>query len=369
MGRHKEIVALTGLRGVAASVVALYHLSAMYSTPGAAWHVPKGYLCVDIFFVLSGVVMATTYRHLFERRVSLRDCRRFLYLRLARIWPLYLAATLLAVFVFHPAHLPVTTILANLSMMQSWGVAQSINVPLWSVSAEFVAYLLFPFLFLFVAKSQKAGLAAVMAGGFLIICACAWINAHDPATNTLLHKMYGVHEHGILDLYAPYSGLPVARAVGGFMLGVAVWFLSRQRRIALVASSSAVGLACAGLIVVLTALDVSDLVIYPLIPLLVLNLAEDKGILAKCLGHPVIRYLGVLSFAIYALQAPLFAAMHPCILRLTDAMPPGFSIPATYGAALAGLLIAAMLAHYLIEKPVRLALRTRLKLRAAPVAA
>jgi len=369
MAAQKEIVALTGLRGVAASVVALYHLSALYSTPGAAWHVPKGYLCVDIFFVLSGFVMATTYRHMFVWRVSFRDYRRFLYLRVARIWPLYLVATLLAIFIYHPARLPAQMLLANLFMVQGWGIAQSLNVPLWSVSAEFAAYLLFPFLFLFLAGARKGRLALTVAAAFLIIGASAWINAHDPAINELLHRIYGAHENGILDLYAPYSGLPVARAVGGFMLGVAVWFLSRHCRIAAVTNGNGFGLACAGLILVLTAAGSSDLVIYPLFPLLVLSLAEDKGLLAKILGSPVIRYLGVLSFAIYALQGPVFAQLRPHILILAGAVPPGWSAPVTYGAALAGLLIAAMLAHYLIEKPSRLALRMRLRLRAEPAAA
>jgi peptidoglycan/LPS O-acetylase OafA/YrhL len=69
MDRDREIKPLTGLRGVAATVVMLYHF--FYSDLAHASFFGRGYLAVDLSFVLSGFVMALSYGHLFAGRVSL----------------------------------------------------------------------------------------------------------------------------------------------------------------------------------------------------------------------------------------------------------------------------------------------------------
>ena len=56
-----------------------------------------GYLAVDLFFVLSGFVMALNYQHLFEDGFSNQNYSIFLYKRLTRIYPLYIMVS---------AHLP-----------------------------------------------------------------------------------------------------------------------------------------------------------------------------------------------------------------------------------------------------------------------
>jgi peptidoglycan/LPS O-acetylase OafA/YrhL len=49
--------------------------------------IAHGYLAVDLFFVLSGFVMALNYGSLFETRMSFLAYRRFLGRRIARIYP------------------------------------------------------------------------------------------------------------------------------------------------------------------------------------------------------------------------------------------------------------------------------------------
>ena len=61
---RKEIVPLTSLRGFAAMAVILTHYSATLQPLASATFpslAPHGYLAVDIFFVLSGFIMAYTY--------------------------------------------------------------------------------------------------------------------------------------------------------------------------------------------------------------------------------------------------------------------------------------------------------------------
>src|SRR5690242_15715766 len=91
-----EIRALTGVRGVAASLVAIYHFSPTKEmAPGLLRNVvSRGYLWVDLFFVLSGFVIALNYGQLFASGFSRRAFATFLVRRVARIYPLYLVVVL-----------------------------------------------------------------------------------------------------------------------------------------------------------------------------------------------------------------------------------------------------------------------------------
>jgi peptidoglycan/LPS O-acetylase OafA/YrhL len=72
---------LDGLRGVAAATVLIGHLSGPFQ-PFAR----HGYLAVDLFFLMSGFVVAAAY----ETRLQAGwGVTRFLVVRLKRLWPLY----------------------------------------------------------------------------------------------------------------------------------------------------------------------------------------------------------------------------------------------------------------------------------------
>ena len=88
-----EIRALTGVRGMAACLVAIYHFSPTKDMAPGPLHnsVGRGYLWVDLFFVLSGFVIALNYGHLFASGFSRTAFATFLTRRVARIYPLYLA--------------------------------------------------------------------------------------------------------------------------------------------------------------------------------------------------------------------------------------------------------------------------------------
>jgi peptidoglycan/LPS O-acetylase OafA/YrhL len=134
-----EIRPLTGLRGIAALYVVSYHhrLGVPFSNP-LTTSLAHGYLAADLFFVLSGFVMALTYSHMFARGWSMAAYVRFLGRRAARIYPLYFVATL-AAFVFilagaleAPRLAPLGTALTlNLLLIQAWGFVGSLDGPAW----------------------------------------------------------------------------------------------------------------------------------------------------------------------------------------------------------------------------------------------
>ena len=174
-----RLAQLDSLRGLAAVMVIVFH---------CRWNTPlrdlsffdAGYLWVDFFFVLSGFIMFYNY----PRLESLRDFRRFLVLRLFRIYPLHLG--MLAVSLAHETALhavsgggergreSVGTFLLNLALLNGVGIeAPSFNYVSWSISAEFWTYVVFGLFAWGWAKSSRGTILA--ACGAVSVCALAFL--------------------------------------------------------------------------------------------------------------------------------------------------------------------------------------------------
>jgi peptidoglycan/LPS O-acetylase OafA/YrhL len=87
MADPREIRSLNTIRGFAALAVAAFHMPMLF---GVKTWLPHAYLAVDVFFVISGFVMAHVYGGRIGEGLSFR---RFAQLRLARLYPLYAVAT------------------------------------------------------------------------------------------------------------------------------------------------------------------------------------------------------------------------------------------------------------------------------------
>ena len=157
MAHNKEIGTLTGLRGVAAAIVMLFHFVNVdpYFQRFLPNLVKRGYLGVDLFFVLSGFVMALTYGELFKHKFCAVDFKTFMMKRVARVYPLYLVITIVFALkylynfsddtIYRQYH--VVDFIGCLLLLQAWGLGLFFPAgATWSLSAEFLAYLLFPIL-------------------------------------------------------------------------------------------------------------------------------------------------------------------------------------------------------------------------------
>ena len=211
-----RIAPLTGLRGVAAVSVLLYHIPhhpafAQYAMPLFS----HGYLSVDLFFILSGFVISVGYYEKVVKRPGFASYGDFLVNRMARVWPLhfvvamvFLARILLNVSGEQPIALTPANVSTNLLMVQSWGWGtQPLAGNSWSVSTELVAYLAYP-------------LVAVLAFSRL-----AWVQAASAAVLLVLVALLGHGSRGPLDVNDANSLLPVLRCLAGFSLGVIAYRL------------------------------------------------------------------------------------------------------------------------------------------------
>ena len=116
--------ALTGVRGAAAVLVMLYHYLVFQHLDDARFSpLGPGYLAVDLFFILSGFLMAMNYRDSFRTGFHLGGYRSFMARRFARVYPLYAVITLTCIALQSFSHaLPKITILSNILLIQQFGL-------------------------------------------------------------------------------------------------------------------------------------------------------------------------------------------------------------------------------------------------------
>lgn len=180
MNVKQEITDVTVCRALFAAWVFIYHVDlqcqfAHFLGPFAGL-VRRGYLGVDGFFILSGLILMRVHP---EFGGSLRGCGRFWVRRLARIYPVHLAViVLLGVFVLtgtamgvvprDPTRFGMMPLLQNLLLVQGWGFGStwSWNYPSWTVSTEWAGYILFPFIALLIYRFYML----MVVGQIAVLC-------------------------------------------------------------------------------------------------------------------------------------------------------------------------------------------------------
>src|ERR1700744_3320893 len=94
-----DIRSHTSLRGIAAVLVVAFHYAVPLRHVGFDVNrytllVARGYLWVDLFFILSGFILCHVYAN---QLVDIRSIASFFRARFARIYPLHIATLLLLV--------------------------------------------------------------------------------------------------------------------------------------------------------------------------------------------------------------------------------------------------------------------------------
>lgn len=357
----KSLPGLTGLRGLAALWVVLYHYCSLYLPAlNAEWLgglLSRGYLAVDLFFLLSGFVLAHVYTDAAENK-GFAFFRAFMRARVARIYPLHLfvlalfVAMALAVRGVHYVHdgdyypLPLygprslEAIVANVFMLQGLQAsALSWNYPAWSISVEFAAYLLFPlFVGVLWRLSGRSLLVAALAA-LTAVWALAYVTGGDMNQwdgPTALWRCLPQFFLGCICYRVYRQGLIDTRAWGGFVFAATLLMLY---------------------------FDYRDAVVVTLFPLIILSAVSARGASGRILNARPVVWLGEISFSVYLVHGLVqHATTHA--LNALDLDQTEFSVGHSWLALSLMLLtvfVVSIASYRFFERPMRRWLNERPK--------
>jgi peptidoglycan/LPS O-acetylase OafA/YrhL len=341
-----DIKPLTGLRFIAALWLLIYFFWNRMDLGGreTVGLIDNGGLGVDLFFILSGFILAHVYGPQIENKTF--HWRSFLWARLARVYPLHFAGLMAMIAIWALAlkmgapiqaqAFDVSQIPAHLALVQAWGVVGSDgwNFPSWSISAEWFAYICFPVAFAAAAIFRKMPYVGIVMAVMLFGALVALVRAQ-----------------GLVLIDMTWQG-GALRIVPSFLLGIALWMAGRSIVVQALQAMIGVGVSLSWIIVASSASFPAEL-IWPGLGGLVFFLAEtskhsDK---AMCSSKTWV-YLGEISFAAYMVHLPFDVLYYQILERL-------IGVPTGVVALVAGIVaiiltwVIAALAHALIENPAR----------------
>jgi len=296
MIQKDDFAALTGIRGVAAWWIVLFHFNE-YLSPlmnvQAGRIIDRGYLAVDLFFELSGFIIALNYAEWF-RAPRLSQAAKFLGIRLARIYPLH--AFMLLLFLLNPLVIVLFSHRSEIShnydigyfilsvfLVQNWGLTSSLawNVPAWSISTEWAAYLTFPLMTWICLRIIRTRAHAFVLMSLLVCVLASAFAIMD------LSLGGGIPQTGLL------------RCLVEFWMGMCLYFFWRQKPVGPAYANVSVLLA-AILLAAYVAFRIPDFVLVPsAFLLLIFGLTQKQCLLSRVMASTPLKFLGAVSYSTY----------------------------------------------------------------------
>jgi len=301
MGQHR-FVALDSMRGICAVMVAIYHLSAV-SYVNSLPFIKNGFLFVDFFFALSGFVIASSYQ---DKLLNDLPISRFMFLRIARLYPLHLFMLLLylGVAILRPMDYSASGFVITALLLQTFsdGNLTNWNLPSWSISAEMWTYL-----------------------SFAVIC--VYLPWRVPALLSTI-AIAPIFLFNFTDRYLDvcFTG-SLARCLYGFSIGVLCFDLWRIHRLRLTKATHTIlevmVLAACFLLVGAAGAGPLSLMCPFVFGATLFVFASERGHLSRLLTVRAIALLGTLSYSIYMTHTFIQARL----LNLIGITSGRFSLP------------------------------------------
>jgi peptidoglycan/LPS O-acetylase OafA/YrhL len=369
----KRLPGLDLLRAAAILWVMAYHLS-LFGLASRDWPPVKfGWMGVDLFFVLSGFLIAGQLLRPWAQG-SRPDLRRFFTRRLLRTLPAYWAV--LTVYALVPVaretpHLQPLWVFLSFTQNLVLGDHPNAFSHAWSLSVEEQFYLLLPLILIALAIRPGAGKAIAAAAAILVLGmalrAWFWLEYAGP---TAVHPDPDGMPYMRLIYYPTYSRMD------GLLAGASAAALKAFRPEAWRRLMARPNLLLAGGLsgVVLSAAFFQHQIAafwpavfgYPLLAASLAAVVSAAGEARSIIGGRALPGAGALaagSYSLYLSHKMIFHAVGAGLLPIPARLDPVSPALALIGAALAGAVL-----YWAVERPF-LKLRDRLEARARPAQA
>lgn len=329
---NRQIASLTALRGIAAFVVLLAHAADIGGVPAPnAVGISRGYLAVDVFFLLSGFLLALSYGNVFAVGSSFAIIRSFLWARFARTYPVHLLVLIFLLPLYGiDRSFSGVALIKNLLLIQApWSLLTTWNYPAWSISAEWHAYVLFPLVVTSLLRGSVASVVRMMLYAVVALAIVAW--TYD-------------------GLISVASGPAVLlRTLPEFLVGIILYRLYSNRCGASWLSRDISAVVIASMVVAMALVPHTDLlVIIGLLPIFLLSIAYNSGTVTRLLSFGPVQFLGHVSYSIYMVQmlpALLFAFYRPLLGRVGIGSPAREAIVYIVLSVLLGTTLSLLIEH------------------------
>jgi peptidoglycan/LPS O-acetylase OafA/YrhL len=312
----RQIHAITGVRIVAAVWVILFHLRGniasefprVYDLIGPI--IIHGDYGVDLFFIVSGYVIALNYADRMGIALDRKASVKFWWARIARIWPAYFLTLLFCAvwhgsfLIFHandpvaPRDFSVLSFFRQALLIVQWTEPDSNrltwNGAAWTVSAESLAYVIFPVIALLLFRLGRAfGARALGVMGAVVV---------SPVVLFAL---------ALGSIYAPYMWL--LRILCEFLAGCLLYYALSKVELSSHLRWVASILACAVVVLFVgfayliwyTGHERWGVLVVPLMFVLVGCLAVGDRLLPRLLAMRWFVVGGMASYSVYLVHMPI----------------------------------------------------------------
>ena len=363
----RRIHELDGIRGLAALLVAVGHWQAYFMPDPFLKAYP---LCVDAFFILSGIVLT----HVYEAKILSGEAgmREFWLHRLARLYPLHLFTLVLALvlnfaidwFCWHGIHTghPFDILtrtdyfwfraFINLAMLQGAGFdGYAWDTPSWSISVEVIVNLIW--VSLLVRTRRSIPVVALVLLSFLMIVNACGVNIPFPDRGI---NTFGILNPGVL------GGLM------GFMIGV-LCYRHLVPLLSLIPVLWANIVALAATFVAVAVFHLGDtepayglrgmyyVMVMVVLPLFILSSMHSGTFLNAFFRLKPMLWLGRISYSVYLIH---WLILLPFEMAWKDSFIQ-WNRPVIVTVYLGSVLLLATLTYYFLEAPCRRWINARWK--------
>ena len=338
---------LTFTRFLAAIIIVVFHFGLTippFNYPSVSFLFSN--VGVSYFFVLSGFVMIIAY----SKSGKPINPRTYYKNRFARVYPIYIIALLLAIFMMWLCNIPVPkdALTINFLMLQSWipPFPMLINRTGWTLSVEVLFYVSFPFLFNRIYSNYKFSVIAVWILSFWLLSQILssylqyiqWNLKHLPINHNLLYYFPLMHLNqflignlfGILLLQTKESYSRNWDWLVIFLLAFTAALLKYQ----------------------IPNANYHNGFLALLFGCLLLFFSLNKGLITIICKNKALVFLGEVSFGIYILQIPIHEALYKITKPFYYTQPNNF-----FYLYLVVLILIASISYQFIETPFRKLIR------------
>ncbi len=329
---------LTPLRGIAAILTVIFHVDLFLGGVLVPFSfsalLTRMYLMVDFFFILSGFILCHVYGKYFAESVSGKEFRKFSIARFARVYPLHILTLAFMVLLYAISarlKIPANDIMQvennGYSLLTNIFLLHSMNFhpwfswvhASWSISTEWWAYMLFPFLvkpFTRLSLKGKGMVALLCFAGYFAIA--YFITPYVPFPKSFGWPTDGPIVRTSVNVAYQFGYL---RCLCGFILGMMLYYGYIENWGRKFLSNGYVMIVLATGMLLTMHFFVTDVLIIAFFPLILLCGAYGSEGIDRFFGMKPLQKLGDWSFSIYLVHQPLIMLVLNIFLYLNPVNP------------------------------------------------